>query len=208
MSTLTNGPPCDRCPPARAGTGTATTARIASARISLRAIRHPLAPTLTFNPSDGPTGRFMRRLQTRIGSLPGDGDTPSGGWPGAGADRAPSRLFYAVIAELSRPSSPCLGPSPCLRRAHRSSAWWAWWLPLPLSRGRRPPCQRSLPEQKFDRVPVEQHERLSFVPVEAVLHQGVAHRFGWRRLVAKRIKDEIVEPLPVERLRVQPVEIG
>ena len=52
-------------------------------------------------------------------------------------------------------------------------------------------------------MPVEQHERLSFVPVEAVLHQGVAHRFGWRRLVAKRIKDEIVEPLPVERLRVQ-----
>src|SRR5260370_5400941 len=62
MSTLRNGPPCDRCPPARAGTGTATTARIANARISLRAIRHPLAPTLTFNPSDGPTGRFMRRF--------------------------------------------------------------------------------------------------------------------------------------------------
>jgi hypothetical protein len=59
---VTNGPACDRCPPTRAGTGTATTARIANARISLRAIRHPLAPTLTFNPSDGPTGRFMRRF--------------------------------------------------------------------------------------------------------------------------------------------------
>src|SRR5258707_1340186 len=45
MSTLTNEPPCDRCPPARAGTGTVTTARIANARISVRAIRYPLDST-------------------------------------------------------------------------------------------------------------------------------------------------------------------
>ena len=87
-------------------------------------------------------------------------------------------LLEGYTGQLSHPSSPSLRPSPSFPRAHRPSAWWARRIPLPLPRGRCLPRQRSLPLQKFDRVPVEQHERLSRVPVEAVLHQGVAHRFG------------------------------
>jgi len=81
-------------------------------------------------------------------------------------------LLEGYTGQLSHPSSPF----PSFRRAHRPSAWWA--PRFPLSRGRCLPHQRSLPLQKFDRAPVEQHERLSRVPVKAVLHQGVAHRFG------------------------------
>ena len=87
----------------------------------------------------------------------------------AGAQPA---LLDGYTGQLAHPSSPSF------RRAHRPSAWWARRLPFPLSRGQCLPRQRSLPLQKFDRVPVEQHERLRRVPVEAVLHQGVAHRFG------------------------------
>src|SRR6266478_8655732 len=139
MSTLTNGPPCDRCPPARAGTGTATTARIANARISLRAIRHPLALTLTFNPSDGPTGRFMRRFQTRIGSLPGDGDTPLG--DGRECRLAPGSFSVGQGKLLLARGSQSAAPGPTARQrsedctfSRSPAAFPCWAVHLPSAR--------------------------------------------------------------------------